>query len=798
MFKSIFRFIFLLFITSPSFSLSGQQIESIKGILLDGQGEPLMGNAILLAVEDQKLITGTSFLDGTFQIENIQKERFLLKFTSLLFQDTILRIEYNGEPQIDLGHIIISDKSHALETVTVKARRPSYIQKSDGTLEINIENTTLSASNSVDEILTKSPNILVGEDGSLSVLGKGEAIVYVNGKRITNEQLSLLAPSNIKKLEIIRNPSSKYDAEGAAVIHIHTIQNRGEGYQIGLKQNISHSSFGGTNTQSTVHWNFNKKQFSLNSQYSILVGKERERLHTTRDRDDAATFLRTNVVTDWQRKFDNSSNYGLGMQYDLASGSYVSLEYAGSFVKLGGNQISENMIRDSHSENFYDSNIDRDEKEWNHSLSLNYNQSLDTLGSSFFLAGQYSRFNTNTDNDIDEQRIEQSLTSSRNLKNQYNLGIDIYSGQLDYSKVFHNNSSLELGLKTSYVDNHSNLNFFVWNDTEYLLDNELSNYFNFDEWIGAAYIQYKGKIASKWQYSLGLRGEYTNFSLDFSQLEKNLVQDDYFYLFPNVSINRVLSDQYSINFSYSSSIRRPPYHRMNPVLIYQDPYTSIQGNPDLVPQKVHAFEFNTKLNKTSLILGYKYSRDPFGARVLRGDGVYDYVLKPLNYDRRNEVYASVSRTFTTKWWTSQNTVSVEYLDIREDELDVIRVNPKPRAYFYTKNTFDIANLFNLELMYWYVGDSFEGVTHRHDLSNFSITIEKAFLDNRLKCRLIAHDIFDDYISSGTYQVGGTDIYFNRRWSQNYFRLSMIYNFGKLKKATVKNKAVGASENQRAM
>lgn len=788
-----FSSILFLFISNMAFS---QISFSVQGKLILEDGYLPSGNIIALHPKDSTFLTGNSFFDGTFELNNLTNEKILLQFSSLEFDDTFLNVNYQNHSVIDLGEIIVKKTDVALHEIVVKGKRSRFQQRADGTVEVLIANTTLAASNSVNEILSKSPEILVDENGDFSVFGKGIAILYLNGKRILNSQLSFIDPVNIQKIEIIRNPSSKYDAEGGAVINIMTIKKNSNGYQTNLKQNLSYSDFGGANFHSSININFNQGRFSSNAFYNLYKGDEREILYTTRDRKPEDIFLKTDLTTDWQSDFRNSSAYGLGMQLDGKKNNYISAEYSGSYFHLAGSQISNNTITDDSGVNFYTSDIARDEKTIENSISLNYNQTLDTFGTGLFLGLQFSKFNGGNDNFITEESKLISENVLRFLENISDLNVNIISGQSDFIKKYNNKSTLESGAKFSYVNNNYNQDFLVADqDLNFVVDNNLSNFFKYKETIGAAYFTFKNSFKENINYSFGLRTEYTAYNLEVAS-EMDLIQDKYWNFFPNISTNFKLKENYHLNFSYTARINRPAYHRLNPVIFYQDPYTSIQGNPNLIPEKTHAFELNNQVNKLNFKLGYNYTIDPLGARAVRGNDERSYILKPGNFDHRHLFYASISRTFNIDWWTSINTLSVNHTNITDTQFEIEIIKPRPNLYFYTNNIFTIPKLFNIEVMFWYLGDQYTGITHRLDMSSLTFTIEKSFLENQLKCRLIANDVFHDYIAAGFYNVGQTDIYFNRRWSTNYFRLSMTYNFGRLKQNNYKNKGIGKSERER--
>jgi len=788
----------LFFVLQLPIILFSQINYTVKGKIVTADGYAPSGNIIALQVKDSIFLKGEFFLDGEFQLNNLDQPSVLLQFTSLEFEDTYKQVTFTDKPVIDLGIIELDKSGLELSEVLVTSRRPVYLQQKDGSMTVVIENTSLSASNSLQEVLSRIPDVLLDETGNITVFGKGSAIVYLNGKRIFNEQVELIDPTTIKKIDVIRNPSAKYDADGAAVIRITTIKATQDGYQGNAKQNISYSDFAGVDTYSSVNLNMQTGQFSTTANYALLQGKDRHILNTTRNRDASDVFLKTDVTTEWRNHYDNYSYYGAGVQYDYQKDSYLSLQYSGYSKQLGGQQLSNNRIEDKEGVSFYESIIDRAEKDKNNNLSFNFNHSLDTLGTAFFLGGQYAGFKMNTNNPISEQRIEADGNSSNIFQNKSALDIDIFSLQTDFTKVFSNKNTFELGAKYSSVANGSSLQFLVANDdNQWLINEALSNQFAYQESILAAYASFNGTVNESLSYSLGLRSEYTNYQLNLFQAQAQSITDQYLNLFPKISLYKQFSDQYTLNISYAASITRVPYQRLNPVLYYQDPYTSIQGNPASVPEKTHAIDVASNFQKTTFKVGYNYTIDPFGGGAIQGKDSKSYILTRLNFDRQHEWYTSVSRTFETKWLTSTNTFSLRYTDIIDTQFDFHEVGAKPNLYVYSNNRISIGKLGHLELLFWYKGTDYEGIYRRHSSWSTSLIVEKSFFDNALTCRFLANDLFHSVRAAGTYSIGETDIYFHRHWNTNYFRVSAQYNFGQLKKNTYKNKSIGKQESNRA-
>lgn len=789
----------ILFITCILFAYCthAQQNYIITGSVTTVDGFAPAGNIIALSSIDSSFLKGDYFIDGQLLLEGVEEEELIIKLSSMEFDDYYVEVNFNGDSIVTLGEIIVDRGGFQMEEVIVKSRRPTYTQQANGDISVLIENSTLAASSSTMEILAKAPDVLVNEDGQITIFGKGNALIYLNGKRIDQNQLSLIAPANIKKITIIRSPSAKYDAEGAAVIEIHTIQNSADGYRIKLTQNVDYSTFAGFATYSDINLTYNKGRLSTKANYSMLQGKDRHILHTTRNRIDPEVFIKTNLLTEWSHRYDNFSKFGLGLQYDIKENNYFSLEYSGFYEKLGGNQYSTNTIENLTDINFYKSDIQRNELDINNSLSLNYKQSTDTLGSNLFIAGQYSGFDLRIDNPIYETRNESNLVSETTMQNINDFNVDVLSAQIDYTKIYNSKSSLEAGMKFSSVANRSDVKFSIADLTGEFQDApSLSNDFSYDESVSAIYLNFQSEITSSLKYSLGLRGEYTDYTLALSSKEGLDISDKYLNVFPQLSITKQLTSGRSIGFYYSSRIRRVPYQRLNPVLIYQDPYTSIQGNPESIPEKIHSFELNTQFNQTNMRVGYAYTIDPFGGGAIRGEDERSYILIRLNFAQRHELFASLSKTFETSWLSSTNIASIRYTDIIDKVHNFENVGAKPNLYLYSNNRISVSKLFNMEMSFYYLGDNNEGIYQRKSSWNMNIGIDKSFMEKKLKVQLTLNDIFHSVRAAGDYSIGETDIYFGRKWNSNFLRLSVSYNFGKLTSSKYKNTQVGSSENDR--
>ncbi|MEG1228379.1 MAG: TonB-dependent receptor [Flavobacterium sp.] len=795
------RFLILVFVYLYSFLfnsafLKAQSIQKISGKVVNRNNELMMGTAVVLSVRDSLILKQQDFLDGVFQLSDINQKEVILKLTSAEFADKHLNINYSNAVNIDLSSIIVLESNNQLNEVVVKSQPSLLKYGANGTIDVNVTGTVLATSSSVNELLGRVPNIVVAE-GQISVLGKGEAIIYLNGILINYERFAAIPVSQIAKIEVISNPSSKYDAEGKAVINIITKQNIENGIMGTASQHVTVSKFAGTSTNTLVDFNYTKGKFSFITNYGLQLGKGRELLFTTRTRPNPDIYMKSVLTTDWQRQFNNYSNFGAGIQYTFSTNSYISLAYSGNIEDLGGAVKSRNSITNNLGNSFYATDIAKNDVLLNQFINLNYNLITDSKGSSLFIGTQYSNYNGTVRDFIEENSVVDETDGKRFLKNDVGNTINIAMAQADYSKKISDKTKLELGVKFSYATIKSGTDFFIADSNDFELDDTLSSDFTYNEKITAAYFNFGSMLGEKVNFSIGTRVERTSYDL---YTNANGVQEfgkNYQNFFPNLLLNFNLSEDWKGHFSYVSRITRPRYQALNPYVIYQDPFTTIEGNPNLLPEKVHAFEIGAMYKKFDFKIGYTYKIDPISGAALQGDTPNSYILRSLNIEKEHTFFTSLSRSFNVKWWSSTNTVSMNLSKSVDNFYEYASGPIKPQIYLYSNNTFTIPDLFKIQLLAWYLGDKSYGLRSENPRSTVTLGIERNFFKEALKLNFTANDIFHKFMVSGDYEVGKTQIYYHRTYTTNYFKLIATYSFGNSKKTTYKKTEIEQTENNRA-
>ena len=724
---------------------------------------------------------------------SISHSRLNLKLNFLYFADTTITIRYRGKDLIDVGRIIPIESTTTLAEVGITSAPAQVRYNNSGNLEVNVAGTILASSSSVNEILSRTPGIIINE-GIISLQGKGEVIIYLNGTTVPAERLASIPTSQITKIEIISNPSARYEAAGRAVINITTKTPSGDEFSGSLAQHFTYSDFFGINTNTFAEGSYSKGKLVVSANLAMLQGKGRELLYTTRVRDEQADYLNSELTTDWQRNFLLYTTYGAGIRYNFSARTGMGISFSGNRDRLGGTVESDNTIATLATTTRYGSNIARDELRNNNAFIADFNTVTDTLGSSYFFTGQYARYQTDYDDKIDEF----GGSIPRFLKNTFVQDLNITSFQADRTRFFSKTTKLEAGIRYSHTDNSSLTQFetSVSKSGPYIPEPEISSSFSYEESISAAYTTLSGK-AGILQFGLGARAEWTKYALATSAGDGQDFKKDYFYLFPNLQLELPVGKKNKLRFTYASRISRPRYQALNPFVIYQDPFTTIEGNPNLLPEKSHALELSANISKTAIKLAYTYTNDQLSGAALRGSTPESYVLKSINISSDQSYLLSVTQPVTIgKRWQTINTVSLAYGKSSDNVYAFAEGKTRPQLYLYSSNTFSLEHGFKLQLLAWYLGDRYYTLRHDETRSNITAGIEKSLLQNKLKVTFTANDIFNHTASVGDYNVGKTQIYYNRHYGNNHFKLTASYNFGSNDKTTTQTRAV-QPENSRA-
>ncbi len=773
------------------YSLTGK-INSDKNSVIE------FGNVIALSVKDSSIIKGAPFQNGAFRLDGIEKDTILIKITSIGYSDH-LSVFYrtNNDSVTDFGNIELKD-NNTLNEVTVTAKKTLF--EMDGEkVKINVEGTSLNAAGTALDVLRRSPGVLVNSTDNVTIFGKGTPIIYLDGLLISSTDiLKSLPSSDIKSIEIINNPSSKYDAAGRAVINIITVRNNLEGYNGNVIQNFLCSKY--LFTYTGFRLNYTRKKISTNFSYGFNTGKQwnSDQYERTYKINDSSNIEMNNYLYDVQN-YSNVHFYRAGINYRFDSASTLGLQYNGFYNsrKDASDNVNSILLNKEEQYNLH-TNTKGTPLLMNNGINVNYSRKFDTLGTELFTAVQYGNFIIKNTANIAVETKYNNLVLQEEKRNSNRNDIKILGAQIDLTKAFNKRWKLESGIKESYITKASDIKFENKNNNgNWISDPAYLNGFEFNENIAAGYseLRFKHKKANA---RIGARVELTNSEGYSKILSKNIINRQYVNFFPSAYFGYDLAKDLITSVTFSSRINRPSFQDLDPFINYIDSLSSFRGNPYLLPEYTNSIEVSlVYMKEANLTFGYS-----------KTDGALRLVVDKLNDSteaftattknlKKSETYSfGVTIPYELSWWTTANYFGYFLNTFSYDQAGVIVQNYKPTFSIYLYDEFRFKKLFSLELTYEYTSAAVDGIFISKPFSMLNVTLKKNFFKDKLNCRFIASDILNTYIMKGQSNIPVYNIGYTSKVNIHYFLLALNYKFGKLKAANYKNRSVSDEEYNR--
>lgn len=792
------------------FNLSAQNTGEIIGQLIDSiSGEPLQYATVALVKKGAE-----KAVDGS-----VTNERGYFTFSGLEFADYELRVAFLGyanqtvpnislnsaNPQRNVGSIVLNPDATQLGEVTVQSLRPTIIQKADR-IVVNISGTALAAGNSAYDLLSKSPGVYVDQEGNIQLNGRSGVTVMLNDKltylsaRDLRNLLEGMSAENVENIEIITNPSAKYDAEGSSgILNINLKKNALRGINGNVNASYRYNgkqhgySAGGRINYKTENWNS-----FLNLDMARRVGG-RDATFTRVFFGEETTYF--DQVADGNYLVQGPPAVRVGTDYDINEDQSI-----GTTIYYATNDLESNFLTDTYlgrtpnnPVQYIDANNFSANTFSNFSANLHYLGKLDTLGSSISADLDFVKIKNKGESNF--YNYYEDLTSNEPIRQDFLYtrtpnGFDIYSGKVDYSKAFSAGPKLEIGAKASRVvsDNDSQ---FYFNNEGLVLDPNRTNHFLYDENILAAYVNFNTKLSEAFTVQSGLRAEHTS-STGESITTGEINNRDYLNLFPSVFVQQQVSENYGINYSYSRRIQRPNYGSLNPFISYRDPYTYVQGNPGLRPQFTHAFGLTQLFNKTySLALNYQLVKDVISELPILVEETATTIYTTGNVDdAQNLSLTAIAPVKIMKNWDTNNTLILSYNEYNMFVDDVQLVNDQVFYMFQTNHNILLPYKFKAEISGVYRSPQASGLYLIDTMCWVDAGLKRSFLEDKLELSLNVNDIFNSYRLKFSTDIGDNINDFDQDFRTQYVNIGVRYNFSSGLKFQAKQRNTGPEEVDR--
>ncbi|MBL7729069.1 MAG: outer membrane beta-barrel protein [Dinghuibacter sp.] len=768
---------------------------SITAKVVDKNKTPLSGEALVLNPSDSSLVKGAPIVKGFLQIDEVPMgASYLLKLSADGHADQYLTISPKGY-ELNLGELTMEIIT-LQKDVTVITKAKIFRKTAEGGTRMSVEQTMLGNSISSKEILAKSPGVsIVGN--RVFLFGRGEALLLLNGKQIAYERLSSIPVSAIKEVEIIPNPSAKYDAQGRAVINFIVKKNDIQGFTGNITHHSTFARYYFPSFLTDITYRKNKMNFTLGYDPGNF-GKHWNR--TVGDYEYAYPSGNYSTHSSYEAYISvpASHTYRFGMSYDINDKSDISVQYDGvhslNLLKIHVDNVYWDPSGKA-TDIFVRNNGSTRQK--NNSVNINYNQRLDTLGSTFFIGGQKNWYINNLYDQI-RQEVKFPVFNSYRNNTTKNI-IELTTAQTDWSKMFRNGSRFEAGLKYANAETRSTVNVIYRPETNenWTPIEELRNDFKYSEKVSAMYTQYSGKLNRNWSYVAGIRAEYSDVT-GIPKSGKKVIDSSYFNLFPNIKIDQKINDNWSIAYNFSKHITRPYYQDLDPFLWYQDSLTIWAGNPYLIPELITAFDITVSYKNYSFRAGYSRGNNSSFIFPIKGNtGPNSIHIYRENMKHLDIWSASVDANFEKGLFSSYNKVAINYRKIYDDR-PLFEVTQKllPQVYVYSYNQLKIPKVFTVDFTLDYLSKQSAGITVLYPFWYATVGVQRNFFKNKLNARLMYNDIFRSFVLIGERNLGGIKARTDQRGNQHLGRITLIYKFGGLKAANYKNKNVNENEFNR--
>lgn len=802
----------------------------ITGTLINSDGKPVESATVqLLKATDNTLVkTAVTNKDGSFSFEKIAEGKYLLNITAIGFEKKISEpIEVTtSNAHINISNLQLASQSKSLSGVTVTATRPFIEQKIDRTV-VNVEASPSNAGATALEVLEKSPGVTVDNDGNISLKGKQGVIVMMDGKPTYLSAADLanvlrnLPASALDQIEIMTNPSSKYDASGnSGLINIKTKKSKTKGSNGNITVGNTSSLFSNNGKREllfkpTVSVNYNYKKNSINF-FGNFVYNYREGRGlldiTSRYYQNGKQIDSINNVNTAFRFRNNNYTLKLGMDYTPNKRNSFGIVVNGFTFAGRPTPMTYTAFSDLNGVVFSRLNTSIQNKLSfnNFSTNLNYKHNFDTLGTELTLDLDYSLYKNTADQMLSTGFFDgdyNQTSDSMFLKGHLPSVINIYSLKSDFVHSYKSGLKIEAGIKSSYVKSDNLVDYKRKAGNTWVADAR-NNHFLYTENINAAYLN-ASKEFKKWNVQTGLRMENTN-TKGMQASDNSNVKRSYVSFFPSVFVSYKANEKNTITLSASRRLQRPNYQDLNPFTFFLDSLSFRQGNPYLTPQFSYNYElihnYNGKLTTT---LNYTNTIDVISQIIKRQRGANNEIigfLTPANIAKYTNIGIAINAPVKlAKWWNVniytnvyRNHYQGTYISNENAQPEVVDLDLSFTSFTANiNNSFTIGKGWTAELSAWYRYKTIEQLTLSYPMGQMNIGIAKNnLLKGKASLRLNARDPFNWQRYAGLTRYGTVDISVRNRWDNRQYGVNFTYRFGKSQGQTRRRASSSEEEQQR--
>lgn len=762
-------------------AMANEPVGKISGSVMDGDlEEPIPYATISITDMEGNLVSGnTSAADGTFSIDKIPNGTYTFKVQFMGYKPFSREIEITKDHKTyNFGNIELEPDVAMLEGVTVVAERTTIEQRIDRKV-INVGKDLTTTGASASEIMNNVPSVNVDQNGNIALRGNSNVRILIDGKPTNMDPAQLLKqiPStSIKTIELITNPSAKYNPEGmSGIINIVLHKNAKDGFNGNLNTGVTIGE--NTRYNGSLDMNYRKGKLNFYGNFGTQFG----------DRNNLG---RINFTEDnYRQAFDITNSresylYKLGVDFYLNDKNTFSF-YTNQNHYDGGPLGALSIIYPTNPELNLTQNLDANFNNINSTYNFAYDRKFEKEGHKILFELDYNIFDEDENSVFNFEGDTDGFTDYRDHVNGSRENI---IANVDYENPLSENSKLEVGAEARLLDTDSD-----YTTTSTFLD---AATYQYKRDIYSIYTTY-GQNFEKWSYQLGARLE--NFSVDAIYNSENVFSDDYFNIYPSGFLNYTPNETNSYQLSYSRRVDRPGFGQVSPIREISTPRLTVSGNPELDPQFTNSLEFNytrkfTKKGSLTAGVFFRNINDEISQVFIEDPNEEGSLLLQFDNFEDNNAYGlelGTNYKFTDWWSTNTN------LDLYSQKLKGVvgteYLETDNTAWtFRTNHSFKATEKLTFQLFGFYRSKAKDLQMDMDPMYFMNLGGRYSFLEGKATLSLNFNDVFDTQEFSFT---NGRPLPQEGRFkgeTQNVY-VGFSYRFGGGKNRALKRKQRGDNE-----
>jgi hypothetical protein len=800
--------ILLLLLTGTTLITQAQQV---NGIAKDDNGSPLSGTTISLhkASDSSVVKLAVSKENGAYTFSGIKEGNYRVSASHIGYK-TFFSAPFNlSSSELTLPELKLSKVEAGLSNVTVTAKKPMVEVKADKTI-LNVEGTINAVGSNALELLRKSPGVLLDKDDNISLAGKNGVQVYIDG-RVTPlagadlaTYLKTLQSSQIEAIELITNPSAKYDAAGnAGIINIKLKKNKALGTNGSVNTGWNIATYAKYNAGASL--NYRNKKINIFSNYSFNYGPNQQSITINRKVLDSLFDQHGSF-----RMVGKAHNFKFGVDYFLNKKNTLGVIVNGTLADPTIANYSHTVISNT-TTNVVNRILIADNKSnmkrHNTNVNLNYNYT-DAKGYNLTVNADHGHYNLGNDQFQPNYYYDQSgqIKLSSTIYHMLSPAeIDINSIKGDYEQNFMK-GKLGIGAKSAWVETDNNFQRYNVLTSAEELDRDRSNHFVYKENINAGYVNYNRQY-KKFMIQAGLRAENT-VSKGVSTGLKNdgngyvtsisSFKRTYTDLFPSAAITFNKNPMKQWSLSYSRRIDRPAYQDLNPFEFKLDEYTFQKGNINLRPQYTNSFGItHTYKYKLNITANYSHVKDMFTQLIDTAEKSKAFISKK-NLATQDITSLTISYPFQYKSYSLFTNISSNYSIYHADFGNGRKVDLNAFGFnFFAQNSLKFAKTWTAELSGFFNAPTiYQGSFKGRSLYSVDAGLQKQIMKGRATIKTSVSDVFHTMRFRATSDFAGQTTKFSSRWESRQFKLALNVRFGNNGVKPARQRAGGAEDEQK--